>query len=107
MTTFTLKSQITGVVINKDSVPISEVEIILPENDIILYSNKSGKFTIDLDLSNESYIYFYRKGYESKKVLYEKNYQLIIVLNDLHVELDEISITSYNDLGNRINKYCK
>ena len=101
MTGLTLKSQNTGVVIDKDSVPISGVEVIFPENDIILYSNRSGKFTIDLDLSNGSYIYFYKKGYESKKVLYNKNTQLSIILNDLHVELDEISIeASYNDLGN-------
>ena len=101
MTSLMLKSQITGVVIDKESNPISEVEIIFPENDIILYSNKSGKFTIDLDLSNGSYIYFYRKGYESKKVLYNKNTQLTIMLNDLHVELDEISVAaSYNNLGN-------
>ena len=51
-------------------------------------------------MSNGSYIYFYRKGYESKKVLYNKNTQLTVMLNDLHVELDEISISSYNDLGN-------
>ena len=101
MTSLMLKSQITGVVIDKESNPVSEVEIIFPENDIILYSNKSGKFTIDLDLSNGSYIYFYRKGYESKKVLYNKNTQLTIMLNDLHVELDEISVAaSYNNLGN-------
>ena len=101
MTTLNLRSQITGVVIDKDSVPIFGVEIMFPENDIILYSNKSGNFTIDLDLSNGSNIYFYRKGYESKKVLYNKNSPLIIVLNDLHVELDEISIeASYNNLGN-------
>ena len=101
MISLTLKSQITGIVVDKDSIPISEVEIIFPENDIILYSNKSGKFNIDLDLSNGSYIFFYKKGYESKKTLYNKNTQMIIMLNDLHVELDEISIAaSYNNLGN-------
>ena len=52
-------------------------------------------------MSNGSYIYFYSKGYESKKVLYNKNTQLTIMLNDLHVELDEISIAkSHNNLGN-------
>ena len=56
--TFTLKSQITGLVIDKDSMPVAAVEIVLAENDISLYTNKSGKFSIDLELSSGSYIYF-------------------------------------------------
>ncbi|MAR40472.1 MAG: hypothetical protein CMD22_07535 [Flavobacteriales bacterium] len=99
--TFTLKSQITGVVVDKDSVPIPEVEIVLPENDINLYTNKSGEFSIDLELSIGSYIYFYKNGYESKKSQYAGNIELLIMLDDLHVKVDEISVAaSYNILGN-------
>ena len=34
-----------------------------------------------------------------------KNTQLTIILNDLHVELDEIGIASHNNLE-KINKHC-
>lgn len=99
--TFSLNAQIRGVVIDKDSIPISQVEIVLPENDIGLYTNNLGEFSIDLELSTGSYIYFYKNGYESKKSQHDDNTELVIMLDELHVKIDEISVAaSHNILGN-------
>ena len=52
-------------------------------------------------MSSGSYIYFFKNGYESKKSQYNDNTELVFVLDDLHVKIDEISVSAaHNILGN-------
>ena len=101
MISLTINAQIKGVILDKDSVPIKNAEIVFPENDISIYTNSLGFFSLDIELSNGSDIYVYKKGYGSKRIKYNKNVELLVILEDLHIQIDEINIASnYNVLGN-------
>ena len=101
MITFSINAQIRGVVIDKDSIPIVDVEILIPDYDIQFYTNYLGEFSVDIGITNGSHLYLYKNGYESKISQYKDDTELVIILDDLHVDIDEISvIASYNILGN-------
>ncbi len=101
MITFSLNAQIRGVVIDKDSIPIEDVEILIPDYDIQFYTNYLGEFSVDIGITTGSHLYIYKDGYESKISQYKDDTKLVIILDDLHVDIDEISVmASYNILGN-------
>jgi len=101
MMTFSINAQIRGVVIDKDSIPVVDVEILIPDYDIKFYTNYLGEFSVEIGIDNRSHLYFYKDGYESKISQYKEDTELVIILDDLHVDIDEISVTaSYNILGN-------
>ena len=101
MITFSLNAQIRGVVIDKDSIPIADVEILIADYNIQFYTNYLGEFSVEIGIINGSNLYLYKDGYESKISQYKDDTELVIILDDLHVDIDEISvIASYNILGN-------
>ena len=52
-------------------------------------------------MPNNTYLNFYKEGYASKLVKYKSDEELRIVLEKLHVSLDEVGVSeSYSDLGN-------
>ena len=101
MNVFTLFSQTKGIILDAYDTPINEVAIFFPDQNILIYSNNDGEFITKLDISDNSYINFFKNGYSSKTLKYKSDSELMIVLDKLHINLDEIGVTeSYNILGN-------
>lgn len=101
MNVFTLFSQTKGIILDAYDTPINEVTIFFPDQNILIYSNNDGEFITKLDIPDNSYINFFKNGYSSKTLKYKSDSELMIVLDKLHINLDEIGVTeSYNILGN-------
>ena len=101
MNVFTIYSQTKGIILDDNNKPINQVDIYLSDQNILLYSDGNGEFVTESDIPNNSYINFYKNGYSTKKIKYTSNMTLEIVLNKLHVSLDEVGISStHNKLGN-------
>jgi iron complex outermembrane receptor protein len=101
MSVFTLFSQTKGIVLDANNKPLNEVNILFSDQNILLFSNVDGEFVAELDIPNNSYISFYKDGYSSKILKYDSGVELKIILNKLHVILDEVGvIESYSELGN-------
>ena len=96
-----LYSQNQGVVLNSSNIPISDVNVYFADKNILIYTNKDGVFSIAKDIPNNSYIHIFKHGYASKLIKYQNNIELKIVLDKLHIDLDEVGVTeSFNELGN-------
>ena len=80
MMTFSLNAQIRGVVIDKDSIAVADVEILIPDYDIKFYTNYLGEFSVEIGIDNRSHLYFYKDGYESKISQYIEDTELVIIL---------------------------
>ena len=101
MNVFTLFSQTKGIVLDANKKPLNEVNILFSDQNILLFSNEDGEFVTELDIPNNSYISFYKAGYSSKALKYNSGVELTIILDKLHVILDEVGvIESYSELGN-------
>ena len=101
MSFFTLFSQTKGIVLDANNKPLNEVNILFSDQNILLFSNEDGEFVTELDIPNNSYISFYKDGYSSKTLKYVPAVELTIILEKLHVILDEVGvIESYSELGN-------
>ena len=101
MNIFTLFAQTKGIILDAYDTPINEVTIFFPDQNILIYSNNDGEFITKLDIPDNSYINFFKNGYSSKTLKYKSDSELMIVLDKLHINLDEIGVTeSYNILGN-------
>ena len=101
MNVFTLLSQTKGFVLDANNKPLNEVNILFSDQNILLFSNVDGQFVTELDIPNNSYISFYKDGYSSKTLKYNSGVELTIILDKLHVILDEVGvIESYSELGN-------
>jgi iron complex outermembrane recepter protein len=94
-------SQTRGIVLDANNMPLNEVNILFSDQNILLFSNEDGEFVTELDIPNNSYISFYKDGYSSKILKYDSGVELKIILDKLHVILDEVGvIESYSELGN-------
>ena len=62
MITCSLNAQIRGVVIDKDSIPIADVEILIADYGIQFYTNYLGEFSIDIGIKNRSHLYLYKNN---------------------------------------------
>ena len=94
-------SQTRGVVLDDNNMPINAVNILLLDQNILLFSNAAGEFITELDIPNSSYISFYKDGYASKVLKYKSGVELKIILEKLHVVLDEVGVSeSHSELGN-------
>ncbi len=101
MSFFTLFSQTKGIVLDPNNKPLNKVNILFSDQNILLFSNEDGEFVTELDIPNNSYISFYKDGYSSKTLKYNSGVELTIILDKLHVILDEVGvIESYSELGN-------
>ena len=73
----------------------------LSDQNILLYSNNDGTFISKQDIPNNSYIHFYKFGYASKVIKYTSDQQFKVILEDLHINLDEVGVVeSFSELGN-------
>ena len=94
-------SQTRGIVLDANNMPLNEVNILFSDQNILLYSNEKGEFVAGLDIPNNSYIHFYKNGYTSKVLKYKSDVELKVILEKLHISLDEVRVTeSRSELGN-------
>ena len=101
MNIFITYSQTNGILLDINNKPINEVDVFLLDQNILLYSDEDGQFITELDIPNNSYISFYKQGYASKTIKYRTGVELKVVLEKLHVFLDEVGVTeSLSELGN-------
>ena len=101
MHTFNLFSQTKGKVIDSNNFPVKDVNVFLSDQNILLYSNNDGTFISKQDIPNNSYIHFYKFGYASKVIKYTSDQQFKVILEDLHINLDEVGVVeSFSELGN-------
>ncbi len=100
MSFFTLFSQTKGIVLDSNNKPLNEVNILFSDQNILLFSNEDGEFITELDIPNNSYISFYKEGYSSKTLMHKDGVELKIILEKLHVILDEVGVSeSTYELG--------
>ena len=96
-----LYSQTKGTVLDSYNTPINEVNILFSNQNILLYSNEDGEFLTEFDIPSNSYINFYKSGYKSKIIKYSSDQDLKVILEDLHISLDEVGVVeSLSELGN-------
>jgi len=94
-------SQTEGYVYDLKNKPLSQVDVFLPDQGLLLNTDEKGMFVLDEELVKNSYIEFSKFGYASKMIKYQNSDNLIVFLQKLHVELDEIGIQEkYSFLGN-------
>ena len=100
MITFLMYSQTQGLILDSDNKPINNATIFFTDQKVLLTTNEEGIFYFDKIPSN-TYIHIYKHGYSSKVFQYKNNEDLKIILEKLHVSLDEIGvIESFSELGN-------
>ncbi|MAZ58739.1 MAG: hypothetical protein CMP56_04990 [Flavobacteriales bacterium] len=85
-------SQVQGFVVDVDNAPLSDVEVFFVDQNLVMKTNEKGLFTIDNNLPENSYLELYKFGYNSSVAQYRSGQDLIVVLQKMHVELDEIGI---------------
>ncbi len=101
MSTFLILGQTNGFVLDAEHNPIEQASVYLVDQKIILYTNENGIFLIDQEIPDNSSVYFYKLGYASKLVKYQKDIQFKVILEKLHISLDEVGVTeSFSELGN-------
>ncbi len=95
-----LFSQVEGLVIDKEGSPVNKVNVFLVDQNLLLYTNNEGVFSVDKSIPNNTYIEFYKFGYSSKLIKYQSGKKIQIILEKLHVELDDIGVSeSFSHLG--------
>ncbi len=93
-------AQKNGIVVDSNSQPIDGVSILFLDQNILVYSDEKGEFVIN-NIPNNSYLHFFKHGYASQIYKYKSDLELSIVLERLHVSLDEIGVSeSVYELGN-------
>ena len=94
-------AQSNGVVVNSNNQPLKNVDVFLADQNIVVKTNVDGEFFFDDNLPNNTYINFFKNGYVSKLVKYKSDIDFKVILNELHVALDEVGVVeSYSELGN-------
>ena len=100
MSTFLIFAQTKGLVLDSENIPIDNASIYLVDQKILLNTNENGIFLVDQEIPHNSIVYFHKLGYSSKLVKYQKDLQFKVILEKLHITLDEIGVgESFNELG--------
>tara|TARA_B100001142_G_scaffold330213_1_gene397052 strand:+ start:3414 stop:5624 length:2211 start_codon:yes stop_codon:yes gene_type:complete len=96
-----LFSQTSGLVLDENQYPISEVDVYISDLNLLIQTDLNGEFYFDSYIIDNTYVQFSKYGYSSKVVKYQNNENFTIILRQLHVKLDEIGIKeSSSILGN-------
>ena len=94
-------SQTKGVVLNSNDKPLDNVSVYLADQNILVYTDREGNFYLEKEIANNTYIHFFKQGYASRLIKYQIDAELKVVLQELHITLDEVGVTeSFNQLGN-------
>ena len=98
---FETQAQTNGLVLDIEGNPIDNVNVFLADENILLSTNKAGKFYSQNDITNNSYIHISKHGYHSRLVKFQNSKVLEVILEKLHVDLDEVGVAeSFYKLGN-------
>ena len=101
MSIFLSYAQITGSILDTNNAPIDGVTVFFSDHNLILYSKQDGTFFTEKHMPNNSYIHFFKNGYASKLIKYQKDMECKVILEKLHVNLDEVGVSeSFSVLGN-------
>ena len=96
-----LLGQNQGIVFDSDGRGIENATVFFSDQDLELYTGSDGVFFIPKSIPNNSFIEIKRSGYSSKVIQYDSNKKIEIILESLHVQLDEVEIIeSVSQLGN-------
>ena len=96
-----LFSQTSGLVLDNEKNPISGASVLFADQNILVETNEKGEFSFSEDIANNTILHIYKHGYSSKLVKFQQVENLEIIMDKLHVDLDEVGVTeSYSDLGN-------
>ena len=96
-----LFSQTNGFIVNNQNKPLADASIYIVEHNIILYSDSLGFFNSTQDLPSNVSLEIYKYGYMTKLVNYQPSSRFQVVLEKLHVELDEVGVQeTHSVLGN-------
>lgn len=94
-------AQTQGLVLDPEGNPLHMVKVFLADENILLSTNQEGTFYFQKEISNNSYIHISKYGYHSQLFKYQKNKALKLVLEKLHIDLDEVGVAeSFYKLGN-------
>ena len=98
---FETQAQTNGLVLDIEGNPIDDVNVFLADENILLSTNQAGKFYSQNDIPNNSYIHISKHGYHSRLVKFQNSKVLEVILEKLHVDLDEVGVAeSFYKLGN-------
>lgn len=89
-----LVAQEKGIVLDSDKKGIENVEIYLPDYDLIIYSDINGEF--DLPKNQNIYLIASKEGYKTISSVAKLDTKIKLLLEKLHVELDEIVVSTIN-----------
>ena len=92
--------QTKGIVLDDNNIPLDAVNILIADQKILLFSNSAVQFISESDIPNNSYIYVSKNGYHSQLFRYQNSKDFEIILERLHVDLDEVGVSeSFYQLG--------
>ncbi len=94
-------AQNTAFVLDEQGNPIDKVNVFFADQNILVFTNNEGSFLIGDNIAENTYLHIYKQGYRAKLFKYSSNQNNNIVLEKLHVYLDEIGISeTFSELGN-------
>ena len=89
-------AQISGIVTDTQDQPISDVTILILSTSTAYKSTTDGSFLLNEDIPKSTNLYFSKEGYKSQTVNYSNDDSLMVKLSELHVNIDEVEISSIN-----------
>ena len=89
-----ISAQERNTVLDSEKKGIENVEIYLPDYGLILYSDANGEF--DLPSNQNHYLIVSKQGFKTISIVAKSNTKIDIFLEKLHVELDEIIVSTIN-----------
>ena len=96
-----LFSQTSGLVLDEEKNPISGVSVLFADQYILVETNENGEFYFSEKIPKNSILHVYKHGYSSKLIKFQQVEDFEIIIDKLHVDLDEVGVSaSYSDLGN-------
>ena len=89
-------SQISGTVKDSKNQPLAGVDVLVSSTLVLAQTDSKGEFSLNLDIPKNTLIFFSKESYESKSVKYLSENEFNIILNKLHIEINEVEISAIN-----------
>ncbi len=98
---FIVSAQTTGLVLDTEGKPVDKANIFLADENILLSTDQAGEFYFPKEPANNIYIHISKQGYHSQLLKFQRSKSLEIILQRLHVDLDEVGVAeSFYKIGN-------
>ncbi|MBL6657687.1 MAG: TonB-dependent receptor [Flavobacteriales bacterium] len=89
-------SQFSGTVKDSENQPLAGVDVLVSSTMVLAQTDSEGQFSLSLDIPKNTLIFFSKETYESKTIQYSSEKEISIQLNKLHVDIDEVVVSSIN-----------